>query len=166
MDLTIFDTTPAADDPVRCAMAEGLERYAGLFSALASMVYLPAFVLDQGARVAETTFATRLRAESTSRNVRDAIKILGRSQVPFFRTVRCLVGNPPSAEEAARTVHPPEMSFRSSGYWRPLGPGEIGEAKDGTPIVGKTWVERTESWSSPDSPIFQHAEKPASGSRR
>jgi hypothetical protein len=80
--------------------------------------------------------------------VRKAISILGMAEVPFTRTVRCLASPPPDALETVRTVEPPDMDFESTGYWRPLAPGEVGEAKDGTPIVGKTWVERIESWSS------------------
>jgi T5orf172 domain len=126
---------------------EDLERYSGLFSALASMLYLPAFLLDQAPRIIETKFATELQVRRNTAGVRKAIKVLGITQVPFSRTVRCLASPPPDPNEIVRTVEPPNMEFESTGYWRPLAPGEIGEAKDGTPIVGKTWVERTESWS-------------------
>jgi len=127
---------------------EGLERYSGFFSALASMLYLPAFFVDQASRIIETKFATELQVRRNTVRVRKALKFLGVAEVPFYRTVRCLASPSPGANGAVRTVEPPDMEFESSGYWRPLAPGEIGEAKDGTPIVGKTWVERTESWSS------------------
>jgi T5orf172 domain len=129
---------------------EGLERYSGLFSALASMLYLPAFFVDQAQapRIIETKFATELQVRRNTVRVRKAIKVLGIAEVPFSRTVRCLASPPPDANETIRTVEPPEMEFESSGYWRPIAPGEIGEAKDGTSIVGKTWVQRTESWST------------------
>lgn len=129
-------------------LTERLERYSGLFSALASMLYLPVFFIDQAPRIIETKFATGLYAESTRAMVKKARKILGVNQVPFFRTVRCLVGPPPDANEIIRTVEPPDMEFKSTGYWQPLAPGEIGEAKNGTNIVGKTWVQRTDSWSA------------------
>jgi hypothetical protein len=146
-DRTIFDGEPDSEETI-AHTAEGLKRYSGFFSALASMLYLPAFFLDQGARIVESKFATTLRAKSATLKVRKAIKVLGQSQVPFFRTVRCLAANSPDTNPDVRTVEPPDMAFRSSGYWRPLAAGEIGEAKDGTPIVGKTWVERTDSWST------------------
>jgi T5orf172 domain len=146
-DRTIFDGEPYSEETITHT-AERLKRYSGFFSALASMLYLPAFFLDQGSRIVESKFATTLRAQSTTLKVRKAIKVLGQSQVPFFRTIRCLAANSPNTNQDVRTVEPPDMAFRSSGYWRPLAPGEIGEAKDGTPIVGKTWVERTDSWST------------------
>lgn len=127
---------------------EELKRYSGLFSALASMLYLPAFFVDHAPRIIETKFATELQVRRNTVMVRKAIKVLGIAEVPFSRTVRCLASPPPDSNETVRTVEPPAMEFESTGYWRPLAPGEIGEAKDRTPVVGKTWVERTESWSS------------------
>ena len=147
-DRMVFAYEPKEAEDQLPQLIEMLERYSGLFSALVTMLYLPAFFVDQAARIIETKFGTGLHAESNRTKVNKAIKLLGVAQVPFFRTVRCLVGTPPDAKEAIRTVEPPDMAFHTSGYWRPLGPGEIGEAKDGTPIVGKTWVERTDSWSA------------------
>ena len=129
-------------------LTERLDRYSSLFSALASLLYLPAFFADQGSRIIESTFATSLQTRRQRTLVNKAMKILGVAQVPFFRTIRCLASSPLEISELNRTVKPPDMEFKTTGFWRPLGPGEIGEAKDGTPIVGKTWVERTETWSA------------------
>jgi hypothetical protein len=149
--LVLTDDETIYQEDVKDALThskEDLERYSGLFSALASMLYLPAFFVDQARRIIETKFATGLQVRRNTVKVRKAIKVLGIAEVPFYRTVRCLASPPPDANDSVRTVEPPDMEFESSGYWRPLATGEIGEAKDGTPIVGKTWVERTESWSS------------------
>jgi hypothetical protein len=146
-DKTIYGSKEGMEDALANSK-EALERYSGFFSALASMLYLPAFFVDQAPRIIETKFATELQVRRNTVMVRKAIKVLGIAEVPFYRTVRCLASPPPDANEAVRTVEPPDMEFESSGYWRPLATGEIGEAKDGTPMVGKTWVERTESWSS------------------
>lgn len=129
-------------------LPERLERYSALFTALASMLYLPAFFADQGSRIIETKFATGLHERKQRALTRKAVKILGASQVPFFKTIRCLVDHPSTADKVTLTVQPPSMDFKSSGYWRPLANGEIGEGKDGTPIVGKTWVKRTETWTA------------------
>lgn len=137
-----------------------LERYSGLFSALASILYLPAFFVDQAPRIVDTTFATGLYVESASAKVKKAKKILGLSQFTFFRSVRCLASPPPNTIEAVRTIEPPEMAFRSSGYWQPLEPGAVGEGRDGTPIVGKTWVQRTESWTSQSLQSFVVSKTP------
>ena len=94
--------------------------------------------------------------------VSKALKVLGASQVPYFRTIRCLAGDPPTRNEAIVTVQPPAMDFQSSGYWRPLPNGEIGEGKDGTPIVGRTWAKRTETWTSCTISSFVASRRPRS----
>jgi hypothetical protein len=66
--------------------------------------------------------------------VRRGLAILGASAVPFFRTVRCL--SPGTLRDAhEQVVNPPDLKFESTGYWRPLKPGEIGEDKDGQAIA-------------------------------
>jgi hypothetical protein len=140
---------PKKTDPVFAASANaGLNRYSGLFSAAACLIYLPAFLIDQGSRVVESRFATELQVRGAKLDVREAVKILGVAQVPFFRVVRCLTGATPAPDRQGGAVSPPDLEFESSGYWKPLGPSEIGENADGNPIVGKTWVERTDSWSA------------------
>ena len=51
------------------------------------------------------------------------------------------------AADDERIITPPEFEVTSSGLWRNLPPGDIGEDESGNPIVGRTWVERTETWS-------------------
>jgi hypothetical protein len=41
---------------------------------------------------------------------------------------------------------PPELEFQSEGFWKPLAPSQMGEDKDGQPVIGRTWVTRNESW--------------------
>jgi hypothetical protein len=47
------------------------------------------------------------------------------------------------------------------GYWKPIGPLEFGNDRDGTPVVGRTWVVRHESWSarSPQSFVLEQPTK-------
>lgn len=139
---------------------EKLARYSSLFSALASLVYLPAFFADQGSRISETKFGTRLHTKSRRTLVNKAIKILGLNQVPFFRTIRCLSGEVPVGSKPVLTIEPPALDFESSGYWRPLPSGEVGETKDGTPIVGQTWVKRTETWKAQSLSSFVVSRNP------
>ncbi len=63
-DKQIFDSELDMKDGL-AQSTEKLERYSGLFSALASMLYLPAFFVDQASRIIETKFATDLQAENT-----------------------------------------------------------------------------------------------------
>jgi len=146
-DPIIFENCQDKKDEIS-QLTKRLERYSALFSGLASLLYLPAFFADQGSRIIETKFATSLHAQNKNSMVRKAVKILGAGQLPYFRTIRCLAGHAPVPSAETLTVEPPDMDFNSSGYWRPLANGEIGEAKDGTPIVGQTWVKRTDVWTT------------------
>jgi hypothetical protein len=160
-----LDTGPTfrilTDDPAalvdvprdrRAAAAEAAERdltrYDSLFASLATLMYLPAFFIDQHARVRKTTFATELQARYSSTEVHKALKVLGRQAVPLSRAVWFLENPPSDPAEGQRTIAPPELEVSSSGYWKQLPPGDIGQDESGQPIVGKTWVERTESWST------------------
>lgn len=57
-----------------------------------------------------------------------------------------------------RIIEPPKFTFESSGYWKPIGANEVGEDKNGNPVVGKTWVERIEKYSvkSPDAFVIKN----------
>lgn len=40
----------------------------------------------------------------------------------------------------------PEYKIETSGYWKQLGPREVGRDKNGSVIHGRTWVSQTLSW--------------------
>lgn len=63
-DRMIFGSNPIDQDLIDNS-TEQLKRYTGLFSALACMLYLPAFFLDQAPRIIETRFATNLQVEGS-----------------------------------------------------------------------------------------------------
>ena len=130
------------------ASANKLRRYEPLFALLSSLMYLPVFFVEQHDRVIETTFATGLQARRKSLEVRKALRNLDRGGVHFQRTVACLLCDADEARQYENTVVPPDLELATSGFWKPLAPAEIGEDEHGNPIVGKTWVERTETWSS------------------
>jgi hypothetical protein len=130
------------------AAAETLARYEPLFASLSSLMYLPVFFVDAHDRVAETTFSTGLHAKRDSPAVRKALRHLGRGQLHFSRRVFCLQGDEPQSSYEEMTVVPPELEHAESGFWKSLPPGAVGEDEEGNAIVGKTWVERTDTWST------------------
>ncbi|MBA4392280.1 MAG: hypothetical protein C0407_01890 [Desulfobacca sp.] len=116
---------------------EGLNRYASVFSALASLIFLPAFFIAEHLRVTTTKFGTKLLAQRSSAKVQKAIKLLGRDEVSFARQVECL-HSISSCNITTLDIDPPDLKFETSGFWRNLAPGEIGTDKSGQPLVGKT----------------------------
>lgn len=143
-----MDVTSAERDGLIDGMAQRLRRYDPLLASLATLIYLPAFFIAEHNRVTKTTFATELHARRASTAVRKAIRSLGHKAVPFSIDVLCLGSTPSSVGEEARTITPPDLEFANTGFWKSLPSGDVGEDESGNPIVGKTWVERTETWSS------------------
>lgn len=157
------------DDPTPFSEAESelsgsikaqLARYDGLFSTLATMIYLPAFVLDRGNQLIETKFRTQLHIDGSTTAVRKAVKQLGATAVPFFRTVYCLTSYRGPRSSLDLTIVPPELEFEPSGHWKSLEAHEIGSDQDGNPIVGRTWVERTDSWQAQSLHAFVLSKAP------
>ncbi len=126
-----------------------LERYNQLFSALSCLIYLPIMFIAEKERVRETTFTTKLGTSTQKPDVKKAIKEFGREELPLSRTIFCLSSHKIDNHIAVgpRTIDPPDFTFETTGFWKPIGPNEIGEDTNGNPIMGQTWVERIESYS-------------------
>jgi hypothetical protein len=139
---------------------EGLERYKQLFSALTSLIYLPVMFIAEQARVVDSRFITELGISTQNYHVRQAAKEFGRNALTIHRTIRCLTSTSTDNLTVAgyRVIDPPDFKFESTGFWKAIGPNEIGEDKHRNPIVGKTWVERIESCSvkSPESFVIHN----------
>ena len=149
-DPTIFTADVAASEraDILAASARTLARYEPLFASLCSLMYLPVFFIDRQDLVTETTFSTELRARRSSTEVRRAIRHLGRATMSFTRRVDCLQVDEARSQEKEMAIAAPELEHAASGFWKPLPPGQVGEDEDGNAILGRTWVERTETWSS------------------
>lgn len=157
-DSSIFeDLSPNEADRRREYAIDGLGRYDDLFAALASMIYLPAFFAACSSSIRELRVTTDLRAMREQEQIQKTIKELGESHCVSHRTIRCLPVSFGTDDVPQRTIDPPTMNFKCHGYWKAIGPQEIGEDKNGEPIVGRTWVSRHESWSagSPESFLLQ-----------
>jgi hypothetical protein len=125
-----------------------LGRYDSLFSTLASLIYLPMAFIAELRNVAEIEFKTEAFAKESEKDVREAVRLLGPGACKTSLVVRCLSRLMSSELPNETEIVPPEMEFESAGYWKVLPPGAIGEDIDGKPIVGRTWVTRTEMWSA------------------
>lgn len=130
------------------ASSKTLARYEPLFASLLSLMYLPAFFIDRNQEVVESTFSTQLHVRRASTEVRRAMRHLGRSSMTFSRKVLCLRPSATGLSEDRLTIAPPPIEHAGSGFWKRLPPGQVGEDEDGNATLGRTWVERTDTWSS------------------
>lgn len=141
-----------------------LPRYDDLFSALASLIYLPACFVARQKDLVTTQFATELNRKKQTKRARSAAKVLGSDALVFQRSVECLTSEPLESQSVAENFEPPMLQSAAGGYWRELGPFEFGEDPEGHPVVGKTWVETTETWCTHDPASFLiHSRKPSQG---
>ena len=138
----------------------GLKRYGQLFSALTSLIYLPIIFVAEPDRVIDSKFVTELYINKQKHHIKKATKEFGKDTYQLHRIVKCLSSTDTNnlVQGGQRIIDPPNFSFESTGFWRPLEPNKIGTDKDGNSIVGKTWVERVDSYStsSPESFIIQN----------
>lgn len=123
-----------------------LERYDSLFSGLASLIYLPIFFSEKATKINQLDVATELQADSNKKEIKEIISSLGKDMCVFGRTIKVLPVSMTN-EGAEWEINPPEMSFESKGYWKPIGPQELGEDQEGNKLIGRTWVSRKDMWS-------------------
>jgi hypothetical protein len=138
----------------------GLKRYGQLFSALTSLIYLPIIFISEPDRVVDSKFVTELYINRQKHRIKKATQEFGKDTYHLHRIVKCLSSTDTNdlVQSSQRIIDPPNFSFESVGFWKPLEPNKIGMDKNGNSIVGKTWVERVDSYSanSPESFIIQN----------
>jgi hypothetical protein len=164
-DESIFEFLPPDERESRLkACSAELGRYDTLYSALASLIYLPIAFVDEYKHRNEVSFKTEFYANRKKKSGRQAIQELHESVYAFERTITCLATRLRSPH-TMKEIIPPSLSVERNGYWRPLPPGEVGEDKDGNKIVGRTWVSRHDSWAAhnPSSYLLTRAEIKAKG---
>lgn len=148
-DLSILRGLPR-EDQERCRLCalDGLERYDTLFSALSSMIYLPAFFAAHPQDIHELEVVTELEATRDDPKTRETIRQLRGLGCTRWRSIRCLTLPGRLDDGPIKRIEPPPLEFRTDGYWKVIGPQEIGEDKTGKKVFGRTWVSRHESWSA------------------
>ncbi len=143
-------------------------RYDQAFSALASLIYLPVMFIAKSESVIESKFVTSLFVNKRKHYVKKATTQFGKSNYHLHRIVKCMASK--NTDNLVRgmkcDIDPPKFSFESKGFWKPLESNQIGTDKYGNSVVGRTWVERVDTYmvNSPDSFIISNRTKKPEGS--
>jgi T5orf172 domain len=94
------------------------------------------------------------KAKRKSKRAREALRILGDREFTLLRQIQCLASESSIPNTADPEVKVPDLHSAAGGFWRALQPSEFGEDQDGHPIIGRTWVERRETWFKHDPASF------------
>lgn len=157
-DFSIFSDVPEKEiQRLRQMAVSGLQRYDDVFAALSAMIFLPAFSAAFPEDIHDLNVSTTLGAMQDDKSVQEIARELGDAQCPLHRNIKCFPVKVADGGAPRQQIDPPEMKFKTDGYWRTIGPQEIGEGKKGEKVFGRTWVSRHESWSarSPQSFILE-----------
>lgn len=153
------------DVKAKGVVLKNLEEYQPLVSALATLIYLPITFADESAHVNEQSFRTDFSTKTNDAAIKNAIEILKTDEYWLTRSVKCLATRGDPNEISEQELISPDLESESNGFWRTLGPREIGRDKDGGAIVGRTWVGRTDMWtaSKPSKVLLNRPKSPPSG---
>jgi T5orf172 domain len=72
----------------------------------------------------------------------------GRGIAANYKVVESVAVTNDSEPPIVRKVELPQYSTETEGHWRRLGFGESGKDREGNPVAGKTWVNRSSPWRS------------------
>jgi hypothetical protein len=122
-----------------------VSEYQSLFEFIKVCIDLPAFIHNKEDELITERHPTRLKELQSSTKNKKAIKLADGSEHFYFRNVLFLPSEPYRIN-SHKTFYNPNIKMETSGYWKPLTVGSVGQDKAGQPIHGRTWVEKTLSW--------------------
>lgn len=156
-----FDLLDDLDPNSRTGQEEvcraGLERYKSLIAAATSLIYLPVALMRPDVEKSDIQVTTELATIQDEQKFKDAVAILGSSYCKLQRTVTSIRSKEIQNPNPEKVKAP---QFASDGFWKQLPPGQVGEDEHGKPIVGRSWVTRTDAWQSVSVSEFVLSKKP------
>jgi len=148
-DLTGFIRHGEWKDPIYQKYFEdsikNIEKHNSIFELAKICLYLPIYLEKYDNEIEQETIDTEvkniLKNSFISRKYKDVdnnVKIRNRTLWHLNPKQRNLAN--------ILKIRDDKFKVETSGYWKTLNPEEIGNDKNGKPLKGKTWVNRTESF--------------------
>ena len=125
-------------------MARRLAEYTLQFEIVSTCFLLPAYFAYRITLVRESSLPTKLN--DADRTTRSTLAVLPESTRPLFRRVASLEILNVGSTRALRSYRPPSYRVEVDGFWRRLGPGQVGRDQFGNPVPGRTWVKGHLRW--------------------
>lgn len=140
------DFLPEYEQLMKKQLSE-IGRYETLFELCKTALYLPLFFEEH---------AEDIRIENHPTKFLEQVKGKGgrKRKVKFLRAADRITHRPvsvlqlPDRQHPIRTLHKaPPIKIEVSGFWKNIAADQIGTDKHGSPIHGRTWVEKTLTWT-------------------
>jgi hypothetical protein len=133
-------------DAILAAGLEAVERCAVLFEVAKTCLLLPEYYRFKIKIAREERRPTGLT--TNKRKLSSSLKLEKTpvDQRVFYRRVSAIEVQSPASAPIHRSYTPPTFKVEVDGFWRRLGPEQVGHDKDGHPVQGRTWVKGHLRW--------------------
>lgn len=151
---TFLDKTGNVPSELEESLKQSIKRindYNHLFDVCKSLLLLPIFFWTNSERIRDERHPTKLLGNLNKAGWITKKKLLGPKERIVNRQVAVLpkkAGPHPSLSSCRIES---EIIIQKTGFWKMLPPNKVGKDKEGNPIHGRTWVQRTLSWIEDDA---------------
>ncbi len=125
--------------------ASKIESHRAIFEVCSTMLLLPQYFFHYADLVVCEHHPTKLLSRRETKTSRKANRLLSARERIKYRVVSVLNRSITRTPEYT-TYKAPNVKLEVSGFWQPLPSDHMGTDKQGRPIHGKTWVEKTLTW--------------------
>jgi len=124
----------------------GIEKYSSIFELAKAVLYLPHYLNYHEEDIEEETHETNVKTI-----INTPIKKRQFEDIDYKYKIRnrslWILNKNNNFSANAIILRDENFKIENNGYWKKLSSEEVGTDKKGKKITGKTWVERTESYS-------------------
>jgi hypothetical protein len=133
-------------DAILAAGLEAVERCAVLFEVAKTCLLLPEYFRFRVKIAREERRPTALATDKRKLSNSLKLKKTPVDQRIFYRRVTSIEIQKPTNAPLHRSYTPPSFKVEVDGFWRRLGPEQVGHDRDGQPVQGRTWVKEHSRW--------------------
>lgn len=122
-----------------------IKTYNILFELCSTALFLPLYFEKNEEFISEERHETKLFKNSKTKTGRARNNLLTSHERINFRRVS-IIQKEATSSSRFTTYLAPEFKQQVTGFWKNLPPGSVGADRQGKPIHGRTWVNKSISW--------------------
>jgi len=140
-----YDIFPDQEDAMKKSL-EKIRQYDTLFEICKTVLFLPQYFEKYSDDIVIENHSTRLHKRLTKDGHKAKIRFVGAAERVAHRAISVL--HLPDRDFPIHTIQKaPLIKTEVSGFWKILPSNQFGTDKHGLPIHGRTWVEKTLTWT-------------------